>query len=207
MPAVMSIPALSPVNRPMVLADVLPGGRVRDAVLILGGAALVGLAAQLSFPLPFTPVPITGQTFAVLLVGATLGWQRALPSMLLYLVAGVAGVPWFAEGATGTAAPSFGYVVGFVLAAAVVGRLAGAGRGHTRSPVATCGLMVLGNALIYLVGVPWLAAALNVSLVQAIALGLTPFLLGDAVKVALAAGLLPAAWRLVNSGSQPPGHD
>lgn len=196
----MSSPALLPVNQPMVLADVLPGGRVRDAALVLGSAAFVGLAAQLSFPLPFTPVPVTGQTFAVLLVGATLGWQRALPSMLLYLVAGVAGVPWFAEGASGAGSPSFGYVVGFVLAAAVVGRLAGAGGGHTRSPVATCGLMVLGNLLIYLVGVPWLAAALHVSQVKAVALGVTPFLLGDALKIAVATGLLPVAWRLVESG-------
>lgn len=193
----MTSPALSPVNQPMVLADVLPGGRARDVALVIGSAAFVGLAAQLSFPLPFTPVPVTGQTFAVLLVGATLGCQRALPSMLLYLVAGVAGVPWFAEGGSGAAAPSFGYVVGFVLAAAVVGRLAVAGRGHTRSLVATCGLMVLGNALIYLAGVPWLAIALHVSLSEAVALGVTPFLLGDALKIAVATGLLPAAWWLV----------
>lgn len=198
----MSNPALSSVNRPIVLADVLPGGRLRDAALVIGSAAFVGLAAQLSFHLPFTPVPVTGQTFAVLLVGASLGWQRALSSLLLYLVVGAAGVPWFADGASGVAAPSFGYVVGFVVAASVVGRLAGAGPGRTRTPVGTCGLMLLGNALIYLVGVPWLASSLQVSLSEAVGLGLTPFLLGDALKVALATGVLPAAWRLVDS-SEP----
>jgi biotin transport system substrate-specific component len=194
----MSSSAAVPVNQSVVLADVLPGGRVRDAALVVGGAAFVGLTALLSFPLPFTPVPVTGQTFAVLLVGATLGWQRALPSMLLYLVVGAAGVPWFADGASGTTVPTFGYVVGFVVAAAAVGRFAAVGRGRTRSAVDTVGLMLLGNLLIYLVGVPWLAIALQVSLSEAVALGLTPFLLGDAFKVALAAGLLPAVWRLVD---------
>jgi len=188
--------AVSPASRPLVLADVVPGARGRDVGLVVGGAAFVGLAAQLSVPLPFTPVPITGQTFAVLLTGAALGWQRGLASMLLYLVAGVAGVPWFADGSSGATAPSFGYIVGFVLAAAVVGRLAGAGA--DRTPVRTVGLMMLGNLLIYLVGVPWLAVALDVPLGQAVALGLTPFLLGDAVKIVLAAGVLPASWRLLD---------
>ena len=200
----MTSSSVPSIGQPIVLADVLPGGRTRDAALVVGGAALVGLSAQLSFPLPLTPVPVTGQTFAVLLVGAATGWRRALASMLLYLVAGAAGFPWFAEGTSGVAAPTFGYVVGFVVAASVVGRLAGAGPDRTRSPLRMCGLMLLGNALIYLVGVPWLAAALDVSLAKAVTLGLTPVLLGDAVKVALAAGLLPAAWRLANSSQQGP---
>ncbi len=200
----MSSSSFASTARPVVLADVLPGGLARDAALVLGGAVFVGLTAQLSFPLPFTPVPVTGQTFAVLLVGLSLGWQRALPSMLLYLVAGAAGVPWFAEGARGVGFPTFGYVVGFVLAAAVVGWLAARGSDRTRNPVRTCALMVLGNLVIYLVGVPWLAAALDVSLTKAVALGVTPFLLGDALKVALAAAVLPATWRLVDSG--PPRH-
>jgi biotin transporter BioY len=181
--------------RPGVLADVLPGSRVRDAALVLGGAAFVGVAARILVPLPFTPVPVTGQTFAVLLTGTALGWRRGLASMLVYLVAGVAGVPWFADGSSGWAAPSFGYVVGFLAAAVVVGRLADAGA--DRTPLRTIALMALGNALIYLIGVPWLAAALHIGLGKAIALGLTPFLIGDAIKAALAAGLLPGAWRLV----------
>ena len=192
----MSSSALTPASRPVVLADVLPGARTRDAALVVGGAAFVGLAAQLSFPLPYTPVLVTGQTFAVLLAGAALGWQRGLASMLLYLLAGVAGVPWFADGSSGAAMPSFGYIVGFVVAAGVVGRLAGTGA--DRTPFRTAGLMVLGNVVIYLVGVPWLAAALDVSLGQAVSLGIVPFLIGDLVKIVIAAGVLPAAWRLVD---------
>ena len=186
--------SISHPSRPLVLADLVAGTRVRDLALVAGGAATVGVAAQVAVPLPFTPVPLTLQTFAVLLVGAALGWQRAIPSMLVYLAAGSAGLPWFAEGSSGVAAPSFGYIVGFVLAAGVVGRLAGSGA--DRTPVRTFALMALGSALIYAVGVPWLAVALGVSLGEAVALGLTPFLVGDALKSLLAAGLLPATWRL-----------
>jgi len=188
------VSSISHPSRPLVLADLVAGTRVRDLALVAGGAATVGVAAQVAVPLPFTPVPLTLQTFAVLLVGAALGWQRAIPSMLVYLAAGSAGLPWFAEGSSGVAAPSFGYIVGFVLAAGVVGRLAGSGA--DRTPVRTFALMALGSALIYAVGVPWLAVALGVSLGEAVALGLTPFLVGDALKSLLAAGLLPATWRL-----------
>lgn len=195
----MTISAVSPAApRPRVLADVLPGSRVRDVALVLGGAAFVGVAAQISVPLPFTPVPVTGQTFAVLLAGTALGWRRGLASMLLYLAAGAAGVPWFAGGSSGWGGASFGYVVGFVAAAMVVGRLANAGA--DRTPVRTLGLMALGNATIYLFGVPWLAATVHVGLAKAVALGVVPFLIGDAVKALLAAGLLPGAWRLVRRG-------
>ncbi len=186
-----------PLRRPLVLADLIPAARARDAVLVVGGAALVGLAAQVSVPIPGTPVPVTGQTFAVLLVGAALGWRRAAASMLLYLAAGAAGVPWYAGHSSGFGGPSFGYVVGFVLAASVVGFLAS--RGGDRTPVRTVGTMVVGTLLIYAVGVPWLMASLGVGLATALHLGVTPFLLGDAAKVLLAAGLLPAAWRLVRS--------
>jgi len=183
-----------PVRRPLVLGDLLPGSLVRDVALVLGGAAFVGLAAQVSIPLPGTPVPVTGQTFAVLLAGAALGWQRALPAMALYLVAGAAGVPWFAEHSSGTAAPSLGYVIGFLLSATVVGALAA--RGGDRTPVRTVLTMLVGTLLIYAVGVPYLASDLGVGLGRAVELGVRPFLVGDALKVLLAAGLLPAAWRL-----------
>lgn len=187
--------SLAPTARPLVLADLVAGSRLRDVALVAGGAGFVGLSAQVAVPLPFTPVPLTLQTFAVLLAGAALGWQRAVPSMVLYLGVGAAGVPWFAAGTSGTAAPSFGYIVGFVLAAAVVGRLAGSGA--DRTPLRTFALMALGSAVIYLVGVPWLAASLGVGPTEAVALGLTPFLVGDAIKALVAAGLLPGAWRLV----------
>lgn len=184
----MTLPA------PRVLGDVIPGGIVRDAVLVVGGAALTALAAQVSIPLPFTPVPLTLQTFAVLLTGAALGTIRGVLSMTLYLVAGVLGAPVFSNHSSGWGGVSFGYVIGFVVAAGVVGFLAE--RGATRGILRTAGVMVIGNLVIYAVGVPWLMAVAHVSFPQALALGVVPFLIGDAIKVAIAAGLFPAAWRL-----------
>ncbi|MGK5496444.1 biotin transporter BioY [Streptomyces sp. URMC 125] len=187
-----------------VLADVLPAStaaraRVRDAALVLGGAALTGVAAQLAVPVPGSPVPVTGQTFAALLVGAGLGARRALASLGLYAAAGVAGMPWFAEGGSGAAMPSFGYILGMLLAAVVVGALAR--RGGDRGVLRTAGTMAAGTAVIYAVGVPYLALATGMSLGQAAAAGLVPFLIGDALKAALAMGALPAAWRLVGRKS------
>jgi biotin transport system substrate-specific component len=183
------------VARPRVLADVVPGGAVRDVALIVGAAAFTGLAAQVAIPLPFTPVPLSLQTFAVLLSAAALGPHRAAAAMLLYLAAGVGGVPWFAEQRAGIGFPSFGYIVGFVLAAVVVGALAR--RGSDRSVLGTAATMVLGNLVIYAAGVPYLALAIGVDLPTAVTLGAAPFLVGDGLKIVLAAGLLPAAWRLV----------
>jgi biotin transport system substrate-specific component len=180
--------------RPRVLADLLPGALLRDVLLIVGAAAFTGLCAQVSIPLPFTPVPITLQTFAVLLAGAALGPWRGGAAMLLYLVAGVAGVPWFAEQGSGYAFASFGYIVGFIVAAIVVGAFAS--RGADRSVGGTVAIMVLGNLIIYAFGVPWLMAATGMPLLVGLEQGLWPFVLGDALKIALAAGLLPAAWRL-----------
>ncbi|MFF0224412.1 biotin transporter BioY [Streptomyces sp. NPDC004629] len=179
-----------------VLADLLPSSRVRDVALVLGGAALTGLAAQLSVPVPGSPVPVTGQTFAALLVGTTLGAGRGFLALALYALAGIAGVPWFAEGASGTAAPSLGYVFGMLLAAAAVGALAR--RGADRSVLRTAGTMILGEAIIYAIGVPYLALATGMSASAAVAAGLTPFLLGDALKAALAMGVLPTTWKLVD---------
>lgn len=187
--------ATSPaVHRGRVLADLVPGAAVRDVALVVGGAAFVGVCAQLSLPLPGTPVPVSGQTFAVLLASAALGWRRALRAMALYLTAGAAGLPWFAQGSSGTGAPSFGYVIGFILAGTVVGALAGHGGDRTR--LRTVLTMGLGTLLIYAVGVPYLMADLGVGVSKGLALGVRPFLLGDALKVILAAGLLPGLWRL-----------
>jgi biotin transport system substrate-specific component len=179
-----------------VLADLLPASRVRDAALVVGGAVLTGLAAQVAVPVPGSPVPVTGQTFAALLVGTALGARRGFLSLALYALAGVAGVPWFADGASGAGMVSFGYVVGMLLASAAVGALAR--RGADRSPLRMAGTMLLGEAIIYAVGVPYLALAAHVSLTRAVALGLTPFLFGDALKAALAMGALPTAWKFAN---------
>ncbi|MGW4164294.1 biotin transporter BioY [Streptomyces sp. NPDC004788] len=178
-----------------VLADLIPASRVRDLALVAGGAALTGLAAQLTVPVPGSPVPVSGQTFAALLVGTALGARRGFLSLGLYAVAGMAGLPWFAEASSGWAMPSFGYILGMLLAATVVGALAR--RGGDRSVLRTAGTMVLGSAIIYAVGVPYLALATGMTLGQAVAAGLVPFLIGDALKAALAMGALPTAWKLV----------
>jgi biotin transport system substrate-specific component len=185
--------------RPRVLADLVPGALVRDVALVIAAAALTGIAAQISIPLPFTPVPISLQTFTVLLAGAALGPIRGGLGMLLYLVAGLAGVPWFSEQQSGFEFPSFGYIIGFVLAAPAVGWLAR--RGLDRTVPGTVGIMVLGNLAIYVIGVAWLAKSLELDLSTALQFGLWPFLIGDALKIALAAGLLPGAWKL--AGDRP----
>lgn len=192
--------AAAPVRPGEVLADLLPASsaaraRTRDAALVVGGAVLTGLAAQIAVPVPGSPVPVTGQTFAALLVGTALGPGRGFLALALYALAGMAGLPWFAGGDSGIGMPSLGYVLGMLVASAAVGALAR--RGGDRSVLRTAGTMVLGSAVIYAIGVPYLALATGMSLPQAVAAGLTPFLIGDAIKAALAMGALPAAWRLV----------
>jgi len=180
---------------PRTLGDVIPGGLARSVALVVGGAIFVGLTAQVAIPLPFTPVPLSLQTFSVLLVGAVLGSRRGVASMGLYALAGVAGVPWFSQHRSGWDFATFGYILGFILAAWVVGRLAE--RGADRTVPKTVGMMALGNLAIYAVGVPGLMLFANLSLAQALLVGVVPFLLGDALKIALAAGLLPTTWKLV----------
>jgi biotin transport system substrate-specific component len=184
--------------RPLVLADLWASSKVRTAALVLGGALFTAACAQIQFPLPGSPVPFTGQTFAVLLVGASLGAARGAASMLLYLLMGLVGMPVyqdFTSGWTVITGATGGYIVGFLLAAAVVGFAAR--RGWDRSPVKALPVFALGLALIFAVGVPWLAAAADYSLATAIDKGLTPYLFGEVLKVAAATALLPAAWRLV----------
>jgi biotin transport system substrate-specific component len=187
-----------------VLADLVPGVVVRDIALVLAGAGFVGALAQISIPLSFTPVPITGQTLGVLVAGCALGWWRAAASMALYLFAGLAGLPWFIHHTSGWQGPSTGYLVGFILAAGVCGRLAE--RGDDRRIWRAVPVMIVGEVLIYLIGVPWLAVDLHVGLGKALSLGFNPFVGGEAIKAALAAGLLPGAWRLAGrsgSGDRP----
>jgi len=183
----------TPIAPGRVLADLVPGARVKDALLVTAFAVLIGVSAQIAVPLPFTPVPVTGQTFAVLLGAAALGAGRATLGSSLYLVLGVAGVPWF----TATGGASFGYIVGFVAAAAIVGRFARLG--NDRTVGRTVALMVIGNLVIYVFGVTGLALFLGVGPVEAMMLGMVPFLIGDAIKLALAAALLPGTWKLVGS--------
>jgi len=187
--------AALPLPGPRVLADLVPSVVARDAVLVLGGAALTGLAAQIAIPMPGTPVPLTLQTLAALLVGASLGWRRGFAALALYALVGTLGVPWFADGASGWRLASFGYILGFAVAAALVGWLAE--RGVDRKIIPTALAMVLGNVVIYACGVPVLMAATGLDLGTALSKGVLPFVLTDAIKIAAAAGILPAAWALV----------
>lgn len=171
-------------------------------LLAFAGSWLVAGLAQISIPLPFTPVPITGQTLGVLLVGASLGPGLGALSMGLYLVQGALGLPMFAGGSAGLsvlglASATGGYLWGFVAAAAVVGRLSRSG--WDRSIRSAIGAMFLGEVVLYAIGIPWLMQAIDVPLGKALELGLAPFVIGDTIKVLLAAGLLPAGWRLAGS--------
>lgn len=188
---------------PIVLADLLPGALARDTLLVVGAAGFVGLLAQISIHLSFTPVPITGQTLGVLLAGTALGWRRAGAALILYTVAGLAGVPWFAGHSSGYASASFGYVLGFVAAALLCGYLAE--RGADRSVLRSVPAMIAAEVVIYAFGLTWLAIDLHLGASATIADGLTPFLAGDAIKAAIAAGLLPAAWWLAGHRRSRPG--
>jgi biotin transporter BioY len=160
-----------------------------DAGLVLAFSVFTGVMAHIAIPLPFTPVPITGQTFAVLLTGAILGARLGTAAMMAYIAEGIVGLPVFAatKGAT-----TYGYLAGFVVAAFLVGWLAD--RGWTKDLPRTIGAMVVGEVAIYVLGLAWLARFVPLSAV--LALGLFPFLIGDAIKLAVAAIAVPAGWRL-----------
>ncbi len=195
--------------RPLVLGDLIAANQgrvahaVRDVLLVVGAAGFVGALAQVSIHLSFTPVPITGQTLGVLLAGTALGWRRAAAALALYAIAGVAGLPWFAGGTAGYASASFGYIVGFFFAATVCGYLAG--RGADRSVLKSVPAMIAAEIIIYAFGMTWLALDLHLSAGATIADGLTPFLAGDAIKAAIAAGLLPLVWWKLPAGRRDAG--
>lgn len=183
-------------TRRRVLADLIPGSRVRDVALVLTGTAVVALTSQVTVPLWWTPVPLSLSTFGVLLTGMSLGPARGGASTLLYLGAGMAGVPWFADQTSGWQFASFGYIIGYFFAAVIVGELAR--RGGDRTPARTVVLAVLASLAIYACGVPWLMHYIHVDFATALDLGVRPFLVGDAIKAAAAAALMPASWALAN---------
>lgn len=181
-----------------IRAAVLPRpGIFTEAVTIAAGVALISLAAQVSIHLPFTPVPITGQTFAVLLVGASYGAVRAAITGSLYVLVGLA-LPVYASHEHGwhvLSGASGGYLVAFPIAAAVTGKLAELRWDRTLG--SAIGSMLTGNVIVYGIGVPWLAVNLGVSFTKALELGLYPFVAGDVIKLYVASLALPAAWRLL----------
>jgi biotin transport system substrate-specific component len=185
-----------PQSQPLVLADVFPKSLTRNLILVVGAACFVGALAQLSIHLSFTPVPLTGQTLGVLLAGTSLGWKRGAAAMVLYGGAGLLGVPWFAGHESGYVGASFGYILGFVLCAAICGFLAE--KGADRTVLKSIPAMIVGEVVLYTVGVAWLGVNLHVDPAKAISLGFTPFWIGDSIKAAIAALLLPGAWKLVD---------
>lgn len=189
----MTVVPFSPPHR--YLADIWAGAGVRNVALVVSGTALITLSAFAIVPLPFTPVPITLATLGVMVTGAALGPARGAASALLYLLVGALGAPVFAGGSSGVLLPTFGYVIGYVVAAFIVGQLAR--RRADRRVLTTLALGVVGTLSLYALGVPWLALALRIDLGQALLLGVVPFLLGDALKVLALSGMLPGAWRLV----------
>jgi len=186
------------VGRPTLVDRVVPRRLVTDIGLVLGGALLTGALAQIAIPL--WPVPITGQTLAVVLVGGALGATRGALSMLVYALVGALGVPWFSDGTAGWAillGPTGGYIVGFVFAAAFTGWLAQ--RRWDRRFLRGLLAMVGGSLVVFAIGLPWLAFALQLNLQQTLEAGLYPFIIGGVIKAALAAALMPLLWRAAES--------
>lgn len=186
----------------MTYADVLRPSIKKQALLydislIIGGSFLIALLAQLAVPLPFSPVPITGQTLGVLLIGALLGSWRGTVTVLLYLVEGIGGLPVFAGAQAGPAVlfgPTAGYLVGFVFAAFLTGYLAE--HGWTENRYTSFAMMLLGTTTIFVFGLAWLTHLVPDHMV--ISMGLIPFIPGALIKIILATGLLPVGWKYLN---------
>jgi len=191
-----SVPA-SP-SHPLVLADLLPAARARDAGLVALGVLFTALLAQVSVPVPGSPVPVTGQTLAVVLTAASLGPLRGTAVQVLYMLAALVGLPFYSDtsggvdvvfGATG------GYVIGFIPAAFLIGLAAR--HGADRKPLKAVPLFLAGQAVIFAVGVPWLAVSAGMTASEALEAGFYPFVLGGVVKALVAAIALRTAWKAV----------
>ena len=181
----------------VVLADAIPGTWARDIALVVAGALLTVLGAQISIPIPPSPVPVTGQTLGVVIAGAALGWKRGAASQLLYLVMGLF-VPVYADGEQGFSViwgATGGYIVGFVFAAALIGRLAELGA--DRKPHIAFLAFCAGQLAIFGIGVPWLKVAADMSWADAIHYGFALFIVGGIIKAIAGAIITPAAWRAV----------
>jgi len=189
--------ALSIADPRAVLADaLLPRATVlQNVLLVVAGSLLMALCSQISLPLPFSPVPVTGQTFAVLLLGATLGARRSAAALILYLAQGVAGLPVFAPGGLPGAArllgPTGGYLLAFPLAAFILGSLL---EYVPKKWLYWLGAVLLAEAVIFAAGVAWLKFLTGVSWTGAVDAGLLPFIPGELMKVALVSACLPASW-------------
>ncbi len=200
----MSSPTLA-LPRRAVLADLVPGARVRDVALVVSGAAFMILMTQISIPVPPSPVPITGQTLAVVLCGAALGSARGGLSMLLWAALGLF-LPVYSDGGSGLdhlTGATGGYIVGFIVAAYVIGKLAE--RGADRRVLIAFVTFVAGQAIVFGFGVPWLKVSADMTWADAIHNGFTVFIVGGLIKAAVAAAVLPSAWHLVRKAEEGKG--
>jgi biotin transport system substrate-specific component len=201
--ATAAIPAGALPGRPLVLADLVAGSKVRDLLMITGAALFTALLAQVAIPVPGSPVPITGQTLAVVLTAAALGPVRGVSAMALYVLLGAVGLPFYSDASGGyevVLGATGGYLIGFLPAALLIGLAARAGM--DRKPWKALPLFVAGQLVVFAVGVPWLAVVAGFSASQAIAAGFTPFIVGGLVKAAIAGLLLPGAWAIARRTSQ-----
>ncbi|MCE9668192.1 biotin transporter BioY [Myxococcus stipitatus] len=187
-----------------MLADTLSRTRLHDTTFIIGGAALTALLAQVSVSVPGSPVPITGQSLGVIVAAAALGPLRGTAAQVLYLLLGAAGLPVFADGASGVdriLGATGGYLVGFVPAAFLVGLAAR--RGLDRRVWSALPLFVAGQLVVFAVGVPWLVTVARLDVAKALGVGFTPFIPGALIKAAIAGVLLPLAWRPKKQAGNP----
>lgn len=194
----MSTATLPPrVTAPLVLADLVAGTRARDAVLVVAGAGLTVLGAQIAIPVPPSPVPVTGQTLAVVIAGAALGARRGAASQLLYVLLGLL-LPVYADGAGGAHViwgATGGYLIGFIVAAGLIGHAAE--HGADRRPLLAAATFAAGQLVVFAIGVPWLKVATDLSWGDAIHYGFAVFIVGGIIKAIVAAAVTPGAWRLV----------
>ncbi len=193
--ATASVPAFP--TRPLVLADLVPAVRARNVVLVALGVLFTALLAQVSVPVPGSPVPVTGQTLAVVLTAASLGPARGVAVQVVYILTALVGLPFYSEASGGwdvVVGATGGYVFGFIPAAFLIGLAAR--RGADRRFLTSVPLFVAGQAVVFAVGVPWLAVAADMSASQALDAGFYPFILGGLLTAAIAAAVLGGAWQV-----------
>jgi biotin transport system substrate-specific component len=191
--------ASTPLPRPLVLADLFPAVRARNVLLVTGGVLLMALLAQIAVPVPGSPVPITGQTLGVVLTAALLGPIRGTLVQAFYILAGAAGLPFYSEASHGVEVvmgATGGYLIGFIPAAVLIGLATS--RGADRHFLLALPLFAAGQAVIFVVGVPWLAVAAGMSATQALNAGFYPFILGGIAKAVIAAAVLCGTWLVVD---------
>lgn len=198
----MSSSALPSPARPLrtsaVLADLIPGAKTRDLLLVAAGAVVMAACSQLAVPVPGSPVPVTLQTLGLVVLSATLGPLRGLAAQSLFLLVGAVGVPVYSDASGGLqhlTGATGGYLIGFLPAAYLVGLAAR--RGADRRPVQALLLAVAGQAVVFACGLPWLAVVAELSAAETLAKGFYPFIFGGLVKAVAAGLLLPGSWRLV----------